>query len=33
MNRTATPTNPALLPLAVLTLLVASGEAQLATYH
>ena len=32
MNWTATPTKPALLPLAVLTLRVAHGEAQSATY-
>ncbi len=33
MNSTATPTKPALLPLALLTLLVAPSEAQAAIYH
>ena len=32
MNWPAMPTKPALLPLAVLTRLVAAGEAQSATY-
>ncbi len=33
MNWTAMPAKPALLPLAVLTLRVAHGEAQSVTYH
>jgi len=33
MNWTATPTKPMLLPLALLTLLVAPNEARSAIYH